>query len=90
MLAKLLGLKAEGEYEAYLKYFNEVLDEEVRPFVALDGGGVDVISIQGNEVTISYSGNCVGCFSSTGSTLSFIQEILREKLTPSLQIIPIL
>lgn len=28
ILAKLLGLKAEGEYEEYLKYFNEVLDEE--------------------------------------------------------------
>lgn len=28
ILAKLLGLKAEGEYEDYLKYFNEVLDEE--------------------------------------------------------------
>ena len=28
MLAKLLGLKAEGEYEEYLKYFNEVLEEE--------------------------------------------------------------
>jgi ABC-type transport system involved in cytochrome c biogenesis ATPase subunit len=28
MLAKLLGLKAESEYEEYLKYFNEVLDEE--------------------------------------------------------------
>jgi hypothetical protein len=28
VLAKLLGLKAEGEYNEYLKYFNEVLDEE--------------------------------------------------------------
>nr|WP_157536112.1 hypothetical protein [Mucilaginibacter sp. L294] len=28
ILAKLLGLKVEGEYESYLKYFNEVLDEE--------------------------------------------------------------
>ncbi|GGH11433.1 hypothetical protein [Mucilaginibacter phyllosphaerae] len=28
MLAKLLGLKTEGEYAEYLKYFNEVLDEE--------------------------------------------------------------
>ncbi|MES2064507.1 MAG: hypothetical protein V4456_21500 [Bacteroidota bacterium] len=28
ILAKLLGLKAESEYESYLKYFNEVLDEE--------------------------------------------------------------
>ena len=28
ILAKLLGLKAEGEYQLYLKYFNEVLDEE--------------------------------------------------------------
>lgn len=28
LLAKLLGLKTEGEYEDYLKYFNEVLEEE--------------------------------------------------------------
>lgn len=28
ILAKLLGLKAESEYEEYLKHFNEVLDEE--------------------------------------------------------------
>ena len=28
ILAKLLGLKAEGEREEYLKYFNEVLGEE--------------------------------------------------------------
>jgi hypothetical protein len=28
ILAKLLGLKAEGEYEEYLKYFNEVLQDE--------------------------------------------------------------
>ena len=28
LLAKLLGFKTEGEYEDYLKYFNEVLEEE--------------------------------------------------------------
>lgn len=28
ILAKLLGLKAESEYDEYFKYFNEVLDEE--------------------------------------------------------------
>lgn len=28
ILAKLLGLKAEGAHDEYLKYFNEVLNEE--------------------------------------------------------------
>jgi hypothetical protein len=31
MLAKLLGLKAESEYEEYSKYFNEVLMMSTMP-----------------------------------------------------------
>ena len=34
MLAKLLGLKAEGDYDEYLRYFNEILNEEYNTHLA--------------------------------------------------------
>lgn len=67
----------------------QVVETEVKPYVEMDAGGVDVIRIQNeNEVVIVYSGSCNGCFSSTGATLSGIQSILQAKIHPSITVIP--
>ncbi len=71
-----------------LALIEEVLKTEIRPFVEMDGGGVDVVKIVGNQVTIIYHGACTTCFSSTGATLSFIQQMLAAKLWPELIVIP--
>lgn len=62
-----------------------VLDEEIRPYISLEGGGVTIVSISGTAVTISYSGTCATCLSS-GSTLSFIQSTLRTHLDPAITV----
>lgn len=67
----------------------EVLDRDVRPYIALDAGGVHVINLlQDKEVVITYSGSCTSCYSSIGTTLSYIQQVLRTKVHPSLVVIP--
>jgi NifU-like protein len=67
----------------------EVLNKEIRPYVEQDGGGVEVVDVQeGKKVIISYQGACVGCFASTGSTLTAIQEMLRKHLYRELIVIP--
>jgi len=67
----------------------EVIAKEVRPYIELDAGGVEVINIMNdNEVIISYSGACTSCHSSTGATLSYIQQILRAKVHPDLIVTP--
>ncbi|NGX39546.1 MAG: hypothetical protein KR126chlam1_00876 [Chlamydiae bacterium] len=66
----------------------EVMDKEVRPYVELDAGGVEVLKIEENRVTIAYSGNCTSCFSATGATLDAIGSILRNKIFPDLMVIP--
>lgn len=72
-----------------LSIIKEVIDKEVRPYIELDAGGVNVLSFTNDhEVTISYEGACVTCHSSTGSTLSAIQQILRARVHPSLVVIP--
>ncbi len=66
----------------------QVLDVEIRPFVAMDGGGVKLINLLGNEVVIAYEGNCTSCFASTGSTLSAIQQMLQAKVHKDLVVVP--
>lgn len=67
----------------------EVLDRDVRPYVALDAGGVHIVDLLNDtEVIISYSGSCTSCYSSIGTTLSYIQQIIRNKVHPSLKVTP--
>lgn len=77
--------------EQKLFIIKEVIDKEIRPYVELDAGGVNVLELKGGcEVVISYEGACVTCHSSTGSTLSAIQQILRARVHPTLVVVPAL
>lgn len=71
-----------------LQLVEELFSEEIRPYIELDEGGVRVLDINGNEVSIAYEGACTTCYSSVGSTLSSIQNILQTKLYPSLVVVP--
>lgn len=72
-----------------LGVIQEVLAHEILPYVQLDDGGVSIKELKNDiELTIKYEGNCTSCISSTGSTLSAIQQILRARVHPGLQVIP--
>ena len=78
-----MGLKEQ------LSLIEAVLDQDVRPYIALDAGGVVVLGLEGHyRLTIAYEGNCTSCFSAVGATLSYIQTTLQEKVHPRLQVIP--
>lgn len=72
-----------------LKIIEEVIDKEIRPYIELDAGGVKVLHLkEDREVVISYEGSCTTCHSSTGSTLTAIQQILRARVHPELSVTP--
>jgi NifU-like protein len=92
-----LGEVLEGGYPGWkelplkkkLAVIEEVLDRDIRPYIALDAGGVEVLNLLGDkEVVITYQGNCTSCFSAVGTTLSYIQQVLRAKVHPDLVVIP--
>ena len=64
-----------------------VLDEAVRPALARDGGGVNVLEVEGNVVRIQYQGACGGCPSSQSGTLRAIQNILSGTLKEELMVV---
>jgi NFU1 iron-sulfur cluster scaffold homolog, mitochondrial len=63
-----------------------VLDSSVRPALANDGGGLEVIEVDGHIVRIRYQGACGGCPSSTGGTLRVIENHLRSQLDPEIKV----
>jgi len=72
-----------------LALIEEVIAKEIRPYVELDAGGVQIVELKNDqEVVIAYSGSCTTCYSATGSTLSAIQSILRAHIHPDMQVIP--
>lgn len=91
-----LSIEYEGIYPGFetmskgqkIALIDEIVEKEIRPYVELDAGGVEVLDLVDNALHIAYSGSCTTCYSATGSTLSAIQQILRAKVHPDLQVIP--
>ena len=71
-----------------LKVVEEVVKQDIRPYVQLDEGNVVIKNIEGYKITIVYQGSCTSCFSATGSTLNAIQQILRAKINPHITVVP--
>lgn len=74
--------------EKKIAVLEEVIKNEIRPYIELDAGGIEIAKFEGNELTISYQGACTSCFSSIGATLSTIQQIIQSKVHPDLTVTP--
>jgi len=77
-------LDEKGRSEAVKK----ALLEHVDPMLQRDGGGVQLVGVDGYTVKIAYQGACVGCPMALHGTLSFIQETLRAHLHDELVVVP--
>lgn len=86
-----LKLREHREHQdPQLQEIEEILDRTIRPGLQADGGDIDVISLENNELRIMYQGACGGCPSSMMGTLDAIQGILRQELqNQELTILPI-
>ena len=67
---------------------NELLDQKVRPALAGDGGGLEVVGIDGYTVKIRYQGACGTCPSAISGTLMAIEGLLRRDINQALEVVP--
>ncbi len=71
-----------------LAVIEQALDQEIRPYIALDAGGLEVVSLDEWQLLVRYHGACTTCYSSVGATLSAIQQMLRAKVHAQIEVIP--
>jgi Fe-S cluster biogenesis protein NfuA len=77
---------APGE-NPLLDRINQVLDERIRPGLAFDGGGLEILGLDGYKLTIRYQGACGSCPSSLAGTLFAIEQLLKQEVDPEIEVI---
>jgi NFU1 iron-sulfur cluster scaffold homolog, mitochondrial len=65
---------------------NALLDVAIRPALANDGGGINLISVEDKTIKVHYQGACGSCPSSTTGTLQYIEQFLKEAIHPDLEV----
>lgn len=61
-----------------VKQIKELIDQRVRPAVAMDGGDITFCSFENGIVTLQMKGACAGCPSSTATLKMGIENMLRH------------
>ena len=94
--AKAAEWLAEGEGAAALsegdrlklEQINELLDEEVRPFLQGDGGDLYVVGMEGSTLKVHYQGACGTCPSSISGTLAGIESLVK-RIDPEMEVVAV-
>ncbi len=65
-----------------------LLDDRVRPALAGDGGGLEVIGLSGKTLQIRYQGACGSCPSAISGTLHAIQDLIQSEIDEDMTVVP--
>ncbi len=64
----------------------KVIDQEIRPILAEDGGDMELFDVEGDVVKVILKGACSGCASSTETLKLAIESTLKDRVLPSLTV----
>lgn len=67
-----------------IQRIEEVIDNQIRPSLQKDGGDIELIDIDGNTVYVALEGTCASCKVADITLTHFVQEKLREFVSPDI------
>jgi NFU1 iron-sulfur cluster scaffold homolog, mitochondrial len=68
---------------------NELLDERIRPYLASDGGWLEILELTDKTLKIRYQGACGSCPSSLTGTLMAIENMIKEEIDPDIEVVAV-
>jgi len=81
------AIAAAASDDPKILQINELLDERIRPFLASDGGWLEVLSLEDNTLKIRYEGACGSCPSSLTGTLMAIENMIKDEIDPEITVV---
>jgi NifU-like protein len=67
----------------------EVLEKEIRPALKMDGGDIELIDIDHNQVFVALRGKCTACPSSGYTREKYIEGKLRELVSKDIVVVEV-
>jgi len=80
--------KLSDEDKKRVDRINEILDDQVRPYLQGDGGDLYVVGLEGNRLMVHYQGACGSCPSSISGTLAGIENLVRQ-IEPEMEVVAV-
>jgi len=71
-----------------LMEINRMLDEQVRPYLLADGGGLKILGLDGNRLKVHYQGACGTCPTATSGTLYAIESMVK-RIDPEIEVVSV-
>ncbi|MGI9036081.1 MAG: NifU family protein [Pyrinomonadaceae bacterium] len=68
---------------------NALLDERIRPYLAGDGGWLEVLELENKTLKIRYEGACGSCPSSLTGTLMAIENMIKEEIDSEIEVVAV-
>lgn len=68
------------------RLIEEVIQNEIAPALMQDGGDIELVDINGDEVLVTLKGACATCPSSKRTLADFVTEKLQEQVSPSITV----
>ena len=83
------AIAAAASDDPKLTQINELLDDRIRPYLAGDGGWLEVLGLDDHTLSIRYEGACGSCPSSMTGTLMAIENMIRDEIDPEISVVAV-
>jgi NFU1 iron-sulfur cluster scaffold homolog, mitochondrial len=83
------AIAAAASDDPTLTQINDLLDERIRPYLAGDGGWLEVLELEDHTLRIRYEGACGSCPSSLTGTLMAIENMIRDEIDPEISVVAV-
>lgn len=83
------SIAAAASGDPKLVQINELLDERIRPYLAGDGGWLEVLELEDNTLKIRYEGACGSCPSSMTGTLMAIENMIKDEIDSEITVVAV-
>ena len=67
----------------------EVIEQDIKPLLAMEGGDIELVSVEDGVVKVRLRGTCAGCPFSQITLSNFVEATLKEKCLRSSRSFPL-
>jgi Fe-S cluster biogenesis protein NfuA len=83
------AIAAAASDNPIIAQINELLDERIRPYLASDGGWLEILDLEDKTLKIRYQGACGSCPSSLTGTLMAIENMIKDEIDSEIEVVAV-
>ena len=80
------AIKVAANENPQIAEIEALLDERIRPYLASDGGWLEILDLENKTLKIRYQGACGSCPSSLTGTLAAIENMIQDEIDEEIEV----